>query len=134
MTGRYGEPYGLNDNQVNCLPYNSYLTGVGINCANVNGGWVCNGASTIELVYTLTGLIDQSFVPPVIIAQAGSNLQSENIRIPYASWIYADRLIETGITLSLKLNIPVGSSIDTQDPLNVRLNANKIQIGIIEMA
>ena len=134
MTGRYGEPFGLNDNQVNCLPYNSYLTAVGINCANVLGGWVCNGASTIELVYTKTGLIDQSFVPPVIIAQAGNSLGSENIRIPYASWIYADRLIETGIALSLKLNIPVGSSIDTQDPLNVRLNANKIQIGIIEMA
>lgn len=134
ITGRYGEPFGLNNNQVNCLPYNSYLTGIGINNASVNGGWVCIGASTIELVYTLTGLINQSFVPPVIIAQAGSSFTAENIRIPYASWVYANRDVETGISLSLKLNIPVGSTIDTQDPLNSRVNANKIQVGIIEMS
>ena len=134
ISGKYGEPIGLNNNQVNILPYNSYLCGVGINNASVNGGWVCNGASTIELVYTLTGLIDQSFVPPVIIAQAGASFSIESIRIPYASWIFANRDVETGIALSLKLNIPAGSTIDTQDPLNVRVNANKIQIGIIEMA
>jgi len=134
ISGKYGEPVGLNNNQMNILPYNSYLCGVGINNASVNGGWVCNGPATIELVYTLTGLIDQSFVPPVIIAQAGSSFNIESIRIPYASWIFANRDVETGIALSLKLNIPPGSNIDTQDPLNARLNANKIQIGIIEMA
>ena len=134
MTGRYGEPYGLNDNQINCLPYNSYLTAVGLNCANVLGGWRCLGGASVELVYTKPGFIDQPFSPPVIVAQAGSNLQSENIRIPYASWIYADRLIETGIALLLQLNIPPGGTIDIQSPLNQRLNANKIQIGIIEMA
>lgn len=133
ITGRYGEPYGINDNQVNCIPFNSYFVGLGINCANVLGGWSCSGASTIELVYSLTSSLDQSFVPPVIIGQAGSPLQSENIRIPYASWIYANRLIETGIILSLKLNIPVGDTINIQSPLNARLNANKIQIGIIEL-
>lgn len=134
ISGKYGEPIGINNNQVNILPYNSYITGLGINNASVGGGWVCSGGATIELVYTLTGLINQSFVPPVIVGQAGASFTIESIRIPYASWVYADRDVETGIGLSLKLNIPAGDSIDTQDPLNVRVNANKIQVGIIEMA
>jgi hypothetical protein len=134
ISGKYGEPIGLNNNQVNILPYNSYLCGVGINNASVNGGWICSGSATIELVYTLTGLIDQSFAPPLIVASVGNSFNIESIRIPYTSWIFANRDVETGIGLSLKLNIPVGDSIDTQDPLNARVNANKIQIGIIEMA
>ena len=135
ITGKYGEPAGLNNNQVNCFPFNSYLCGVGINNASANGGWVCNGSSSLELVYTLTGLIDQSFVPPIYVAQAGAGLgfNQENIQIPKTSWIYADRLIETGITLSLKLNIPAGSTIDIQDPLNARVNCNKVQVAIIDM-
>ena len=133
ITGHYGEPAGLNNNQVSCFPFYSYICGVGISNASINGGWVCNGASTIELVYTLTGLIDQSFVPPIYVAQVGSSFTAENIQIPQTSWIYANRLLETGISLSLKLNIPVGSTIDTQDPLNARVVANKVQIAIIDM-
>jgi hypothetical protein len=133
ITGHYGEPAGLNNNQVSCFPFYSYICGVGISNASINGGWVCNGASTIELVYTLTGLIDQSFVPPIYVAQVGSSFTAENIQIPQTSWIYANRLLETGISLSLKLNIPVGSTIDTQDPLNARVVANKVQIAVIDM-
>lgn len=135
ITGKYNEPAGLNNNQVNCFPFNSYLCGIGINNASVNGGWICNGASSIELVYTLTGLIDQSFVPPIYVGQAGAGLgfNLENIQIPKTSWIYANRKIESGIVLSLKLNIPVGSTIDIQDPLNARVNANKVQVCIIDM-
>ena len=87
----------------------------------------------MELVYTLTGLSDQSFSPPIIVAQAGNSLTAEAIQIPKTSWIYANRKSETGIGLSLKLNIPVGDTIDTQDPLNARLNANKVQVAIIDM-
>ncbi len=135
ISGKYGEPTGLNNNQVNCFPFNSYLCGVGINCASVNGGWICVGVANVELVYTLTGLIDQSFSPPIYVAQSGpgGSFTSENIRIPQTSWVYADRLVESGIQLSLKLNIPPGSNIDTQDPLNSRVNANKVQIAIIDM-
>ena len=135
ISGKYGEPTGLNNNQVNCFPFNSYLCGVGINNASVNGGWICVGVANVELVYTLTGLIDQSFSPPIYIAQSGpgGSFTSENIRLPQPSWIYADRLVESGIQLSLKLNIPPGSSIDTQDPLNGRVNANKVQVAIIDM-
>ena len=97
--------------------------------------WGTNGASSIELVYTLTGLIDQSFVPPIYVGQAGAGLgfNLENIQIPKTSWIYANRKIESGIVLSLKLNIPVGSTIDIQDPLNARVNCNKVQVCIIDM-
>lgn len=133
ITGKYGEPATLNNNQVNCFPFYSYLCGVGINNASVGGGWICNGASTLELVYTLTGLIDQSFVPPIYVAQVGQSFTAEQFQIPKASWIYANRLVETGIQLSLKLNIPVGSTIDIQDPLNARINCNKVQITIIDM-
>ena len=135
ITGKYGEPAGLNNNQVNCFPFYSYLCGVGLNNPSVNGGWVCNGASTLELVYTLTGLIDQSFVPPIYVAQAGAggSFTSENIQIPKSQWVYASRLLETGISLSLKLNIPAGSNIDIQDPANARVNCNKVQVAIIDM-
>lgn len=133
LTGRYGEPIGLNNNQVNIFPFNSYLCGFGINCASNLGGWICSGGATLELVYTLTGLSDQSFSPPIIVAQAGNSLTAEVIQIPKTSWIYADRKTETGIGLSLKLNIPPGGIIDTQDPLNKRLNANKVQVAIIDM-
>ena len=133
ITGKYGEPATLNNNQVNCFPFYSYLCGVGINNASVGGGWICNGASTLELVYTLTGLIDQSFVPPIYVAQVGQSFTAEQFQIPKASWIYANRLVETGIQLSLKLNIPIGSTIDIQDPLNARINCNKVQITIIDM-
>lgn len=133
ITGKYGEPATLNNNQVNCFPFYSYLCGVGINNASVGGGWICNGASTLELVYTLTGLIDQSFVPPIYVAQVGQSFTAEQFQIPKSSWIYANRLVETGIQLSLKLNIPVGSTIDIQDPLNARINCNKVQITIIDM-
>lgn len=135
ITNKYGEPAGVNNNQVNCFPYNSYFCGFGINNASIAGGWICNGASTLELVYTLTGLIDQSFVPPIYVAQAGAggSFTSENIQIPKTSWIYANRLLETGISLSLKLNIPAGSNIDIQDPLNARVNCNKVQVAIIDM-
>jgi len=133
ITGKYGEPATLNNNQVNCFPFYSYLCGVGINNASVGGGWICNGASTLELVYTLTGLIDQSFVPPIYVAQVGQSFTAEQFQIPKSSWIYCNRLVETGIQLSLKLNIPIGSTIDIQDPLNARINCNKVQITIIDM-
>ena len=133
ITGKYGEPATLNNNQVNCFPFYSYLCGVGINNASVGGGWICNGASTLELVYTLTGLIDQSFVPPIYVAQVGQSFTAEQFQIPKSSWIYCNRLVETGIQLSLKLNIPIGSTIDIQDPLNARVNCNKVQVTIIDM-
>ena len=133
ITGKYGEPATLNNNQVNCFPFYSYLCGVGINNASVGGGWICNGASTLELVYTLTGLIDQSFVPPIYVAQVGQSFTAEQFQIPKSSWIYCNRLVETGIQLSLKLNIPIGSTIDIQDPLNARINCNKVQVAIIDM-
>lgn len=130
---RFGLPPNSNNNPNNPITTYGYLCGVGINNSSQSGGWVCSGGATIELVYTNQTAIDSPFPTPIIIGQAGNAFNSESITIPQSNWVYCDRLSLSGIELAIRLNIPPGDTIDTQDPVNSSLNCNKFQTATIDL-
>ena len=131
---RFGlAPIGVNNHADNRINTYGYLCGVGINNASANGGWICSGGANIELIYTNVANTDSAFPTPIIIGSAGNAFNSESITIPQSNWVYCDRLARSGIELALRLNIPPGDTIDTQDPTNSSLNCNKFQTATIDL-
>ncbi len=132
---RDGLPTGVNNNDVSEFPFEGWLVGFGISNPSQLGGWICTGSATVEVVYyNFSGGTSQSFIPPVYIAGGGAGaFNRASVKLPQTNWARCDLNPFTGIRLSLKLNIPVGDTIDIQDAVNNKITCNKAQIASIPL-
>jgi len=128
-------PSGVNNNDVSEFPFEGWLCGFGISNPSQLGGWICSAGATVEVVYyNFSGGFSQSFTPPVYIAGGGAGAFNKgSVKLPQSNWARCDLNAFTGIRLSLKLNIPVGDTINIQDPVNNKVTCNKAQIATIPL-
>jgi len=119
-----GLPTGVNNHDNNQVVFNGWLVGIGANNASNLGGWVCSGGASIEVIGAVAG----PFPVPCILGDSSSAFNQENRILPQAGWVRADETNRGGIALAIRLNIPVGDTINVLDPANLAVNLNKIII------
>eukprot|EP00606_Chrysophyceae_sp_TOSAG23-5_P000593 GSChrysophyteH2.ASY1.ANO1.1515.1 assembled CDS len=115
---------GVNNHDNNQIVFSGWLVGIGANNASNLGGWSFTGGASAEVCDG----IGNPFPNPIILGDVSSSFNQENLAFAQTAWVRANNPSLGGLDLTIRLNIPVGETINVNDPQNLDVNLNKIII------